>query len=176
MTTPPLHPNFHAVAAEARELRERLERAKGLCADVEPAATFTPIRVEALKLLTECGAPAPLVMLLAELMEAERALLNPDVSEAKLIAAKLEAARPLHPKGERPSDMNDVELHEAVEAELKKRGSKTVTRVCVRKWRLQPAYWALVFMHRQERDGLFTVPASEEEQQRWRADIERLKV
>lgn len=112
------------------------------------------IKAVALQLLSQCGTPPPLVVLLGELLKLPGQKRPPQVitplTHAQWIAAAIEAKHPPDPKGQRPSDMNYSELHRALVKEMADEvpKEKAPHRTTVRKWDKEPAYWEAVYSSR----------------------------
>lgn len=154
------HPGFVKASQHAREELVRLRAIKEKDAYMR-GKVRAEVKTAALRLLSQCGTPPPLTMLIGELFKLPRQKRPPReaalLSQAQLVAADIEAKAPPDPKGKRPSSLNHRALWTALVREMEEIDEieeAAPHRTTVRKWDKERAYWEAVYSRRPGGDSL----------------------
>ena len=139
------HPGFAKAAERARQLLDEFQELEGQLSYATTGNIRARLKGEALDLLTACGTPPPLVVLVGSLLKDRRQDKLPWAKDrftrAQRVAARIEAGCPLDPKGRRPSNLNHSALHRKL---VKEMGKNAPDRTTIRKWDEDPEYERLV--------------------------------
>lgn len=145
------HPGFVWTSQEARLLLARLRSIEKKAAYLRGKGR-AEVKAKALRLLSQCGTPLPLTMLIGELLKLPRQKRPPQettpLSQAQLIAADIEAKAPPDPEGKRPSRLNHHALAITLAREMEEIDEAAPHRTTIRKWDAETAYWEAVYSRR----------------------------